>query len=865
MKKRKWLHPFYPKKRKLSDQLNRIIALFFLFPVTGFLYFGIKHDLLQEQEVPLFFLGLLVFTFCGAIVLRKLFDEISTISSTLSRKTLTEPGQEGQSAEADELNTILHAFNTVEARFQQTIRKLQKKVSEVSVLKELSELCYVTFDPEEILQITLERALILTAADVGSVIIRDPQNPNQFIVRASIGLGDVLKIGDRIDFDTSVAKYAVINKSPVVVADIETDRRFSRISRPHYGTKSFVCMPIKTSSKIVGVLTISSKTEERVFTREVVEVLTPLISNASFSYETLRLLKENEKKSLQLETVNNIYKVINSTIHQSELLKTVMNELRRTVPFHMAMVMSKDPKIPDQLVLTDLITNDPLPLNPGQYFSCNGTFLDRAVRLDSTLVVDSLTEASQCVEKQLFADHGFKSCIVTPLKSNGRVSGVLILCSKARGVYGQQKDLLEWVANGLCVEYNRRRVIAALGIRDKELETIKQIGSVLASSTFNFDRVLKYTLDMIQVTMDVEAGIQYLVADKRLSVVDGFNISIDSSNPFYLEIGQGLAGFTAARGESLMVNDVAQSLHFTSEIDDALGITTRSSLCVPLIIQGEVMGVIELINKTNGEFEENDRDLLHSIASSVSIALENSRLYNETVIRAENEHSIRRMFQKFVPKEILDQIIHHADDPRPVLEEFKTVTLLNIDLRDFSAVAKNIGPRKTVSLLNVFFGVMGAIIFKHSGIVDKYLGDGFLAVFGAPLTTPSDADNALKAALEMKAAMPMVNERYAKDFGLTLDMGISIHTGEVVAGNIGFDMKMDYTVIGEAANTVFRLQELTKARQNCIIVSQTTCRATREKLSVTDVEMDPAKREEIGALNVYELEQIHLKDTPSTV
>ena len=179
--------------------------------------------------------------------------------------------------------------------------------------------------------------------------------------------------------------------------------------------------------------------------------------------------------------------------------------------------------------------------------------------------------------------------------------------------------------------------------------------------------------------------------------------------------------------------------------------------------------------------------------------------------------------------------------------------MLNIDIRGFSLLAKQIGSQKTVSLLNSFFSVMGGIVFKHHGIVDKYLGDGFLSLFGAPVSSTMDADNAITAAIEMQKAMSAVNRFFKRELGTEVSMGISIHTGEVVVGNIGFEKKMDYTVIGDAVNTVFRLQELTKANENGVIISENTLRAARSRLNVAEMRPPADFGDKAGGLKVYEL------------
>jgi class 3 adenylate cyclase len=211
------------------------------------------------------------------------------------------------------------------------------------------------------------------------------------------------------------------------------------------------------------------------------------------------------------------------------------------------------------------------------------------------------------------------------------------------------------------------------------------------------------------------------------------------------------------------------------------------------------------------------------------------------------------MFQKFVPKEVLDKIIYDSESDKPVVEELKTVTLLNIDIRGFSELSRKIGSQKTVALLNSFFSVMGGVVFKHHGIVDKYLGDGFLALFGAPVSSTKDADNAIAAGFEMKKSLDAVNRYLERKFDATVKMGISIHTGEVVVGNIGFEQKMDYTVIGDPVNTVFRLQNLTKSFPNGILISENTLRAARTRPHVGQIKTSADLAEEFGDMKVYEL------------
>ena len=849
----KWLGNKFLKRRSLYYKLNLIFGLFFLFPIVGFIFFSIKYDMLDDEYLPFFFLGILVFSFIAFNILKNLFNKIASISKAMSTNYITELSDNEVQSGTDELHSIVSSFTTIERQFSNTFKMLEKKASEISILKELSELCYVTVDTEEILYVTLERALMLTNSDLGSVLTLEKNGSKSFVVKATVGLGKFVKAGDRIDFETSIAKYAVINKSPLVVEDIESDKRFGRANMAHYGSKSFVCMPIKSSKEIIGVLTISSRNDSKIYTHSDIEVLTPLLSNAAFTYENLRLLKENERAALYQKFIEKIFKLFNSNFRDNDLIRAVLNEIHGLVSYDLAIVLTKTLSKPDYVMISDFISNNPSPIVKGSSYSYQGSLIEKVFKQENALVIEGRNYADTPLDQAIFKDHGSQSCLLAPIKMEGEVTGVLVLTSQQRRIFSDVQGLLKWIVNALSLVLERNKLSAAVVRRNQELDTIRQIGSALASSTFDISKVLKYTMDMIREVMNVEAGSLLFLEDNELEIAVAFNIKIKSMKKFRLKLGQGIAGYVAARGEAIIVNDTEKSSHFFPIIDEVSGFTTRSALCVPMISQGKVIGVIEVLNKINGEFGFDDKDLLQAIATSVCIALENARLYKETVSMAQHERDVRHMFQKFVPKEVLDKILHGSANGKPIIEEIRTITLLNIDIRGFSRLALQIGSQKTVSLLNSFFSVMGGIVFKHHGIVDKYLGDGFLALFGAPVASTSDADNAIAAAFEMKHAIPAVNKFLKQKLGVSVDMGISIHTGEVVVGNIGFDKKMDYTVIGDSVNTVFRLQNLTKSFPNGILISENTLRAVRSRLEVTDVEVPGNIGQEIGGMKVYEL------------
>ncbi len=142
--------------------------------------------------------------------------------------------------------------------------------------------------------------------------------------------------------------------------------------------------------------------------------------------------------------------------------------------------------------------------------------------------------------------------------------------------------------------------------------------------------------------------------------------------------------------------------------------------------------------------------------------------------------------------------------------EEREVTVLFSDLRNFTSMSERLTPQEMLGILNRYFTRMDGIIEKHGGVVDKHMGDGLMALFGAPLANPDDADRAMKAALEMSEALDDLNWKWQKRGLPAIGVGIGINTDVVVAGNMGSETRLNYTVIGDGVNLASRLEGLTK-------------------------------------------------------
>jgi class 3 adenylate cyclase/putative methionine-R-sulfoxide reductase with GAF domain len=406
---------------------------------------------------------------------------------------------------------------------------------------------------------------------------------------------------------------------------------------------------------------------------------------------------------------------------------------------------------------------------------------------------------------------------------------------------------------GIALALEQTRLLAQEREKSAELEVLNKISAALTSTTFDMHRVLHYVLEMISELIKVEAGAIMLVQNDILTFNATTGTARNNFNGLKIRIGQeGVSGWVAATGEPVIVQNAEDNPQFCKDIDDRTGFKTKNLLCVPMISNGRVTGVIELLNKVGGTFNDEDLRAMKSVASSAAIALENSRLFGESAHLAQKERLIRTIFQKYVPEEIVNDILQKGESEQLAVGERKIVTVFNVDIRGYSAMSRQAATENVVGVLNYFFMKMGNIILKHKGVLDKYLGDGLLAIFGAPVSTRNPALDATLAAIAMTEEIEAVSKLSLERCGVPLKIGISINTGEAIVGNIGFDKKMEYTVIGDVVNETFRLQDLTRRKTNSILISESTYQQVKLFVHANQWRVQKFADKE-GIMDIYEV------------
>ncbi|MZP29370.1 CHASE2 domain-containing protein [Heliobacterium undosum] len=233
------------------------------------------------------------------------------------------------------------------------------------------------------------------------------------------------------------------------------------------------------------------------------------------------------------------------------------------------------------------------------------------------------------------------------------------------------------------------------------------------------------------------------------------------------------------------------------------------------------------------------------IAGSVTYLA--ATVYN-FILEQQERQKVKGLFGRYVSPAVVNELLAHPESIQLGGQRIDT-TILFSDIRGFTAYSEGRSPEEVVSRLNEYFTRMTGIIFKHGGTLDKYMGDGIMAVFGAPIADPDHARHALEASKEMCDALVEMNALWKERGEPLFDLGVGLNSGPVLAGNIGSEERMDYTVIGEDVNLASRLESMNKQFKSRIIVSERTLRYLAPGETMPE-QLDQLGLQEIGEVAV---------------
>ena len=348
--------------------------------------------------------------------------------------------------------------------------------------------------------------------------------------------------------------------------------------------------------------------------------------------------------------------------------------------------------------------------------------------------------------------------------------------------------------------------------REKKLSLLLEISKELSKQQ-ELDRLLDKVVDFTFQIMNVDRVSILLLEDQTGELVPRVSKGKTGSAAASKHVPQSIARKAVEERVAILSDNAAADERFKGK--SILIQSVRSAMCTPLMgTDQQVLGILYVDNLTaTHSFADEDLEFLIAFGSLAAVGIENSRRSE----RLRREALVLSNFQRYFSPNIA-QVIAQQQDAGRLPSEKRPVVIFFSDIRGFTPMSEMMSPEGIATLLTDYFTEMVEIVFEHGGTLDKFMGDAIMALWGAPIVHEDDADRAMGCALDHLRALEKLNRKWHDEGRPELGIGIGINFGEVFAGNIGSDRRLEYTVIGDAVNTASRL--CSSAGPNEILISE---------------------------------------------
>ncbi|MDQ5837551.1 MAG: GAF domain-containing protein [Acidobacteriota bacterium] len=372
-----------------------------------------------------------------------------------------------------------------------------------------------------------------------------------------------------------------------------------------------------------------------------------------------------------------------------------------------------------------------------------------------------------------------------------------------------------------------------------ELEELRRKAKILAllyemsktlGSVFDLDSIFEKACEIILSATPADRVVALLRDDSTQDADGEDNLVVvamrvrdeeRASHARRQSIGRTITRKVMRERQALLSQDAAADSEFAG-VHSIVAQGVHSTICAPLVAEARVHGALyaDRLDPFTS-FTRDDLELVSAVAAQTAVAVENARSHE----RLAREEVARANYSRFLPEYVVRQILENPDSFK-LGGVNQTLTVLFADIRGFTRLSEHAPPERVVQLLNNYFTAMTEVIFAHGGTLDKYIGDGLMALFGAPTATDEDACNAVAAAVDMQRQIEDINEELRADGLSEIAIGIGLHTGVATVGYIGSERRSEYTAIGDTVNLAARLEQ--NARPGQILLSDSAARAAEK-------------------------------------
>jgi adenylate cyclase len=381
----------------------------------------------------------------------------------------------------------------------------------------------------------------------------------------------------------------------------------------------------------------------------------------------------------------------------------------------------------------------------------------------------------------------------------------------------------------------------------KKLSLLLDISKELSKQQ-DVDKLLQKVVDITFQVMNVDRVSILMVEEASGELVPRVSKNRLGDSGGSRHVPQSIARRAVSERLAILTDNAAADERFKGK--SILMQSVRSAMCTPLISsEGKVLGIIYVDNLTaTHSFGDEDLEFLIAFSGIASVSIENSQLTD----RIRREAVVLSNFQRYFAPNVAAQIASQVGSVKLGSGEKKPVVIFFSDIRGFTPMSEKMQPDQITTLLTEYFTEMVEIIFEHGGTLDKFIGDAIMAIWGAPIPHEDDADRAMDAAMEMQKVLVDLNKKWAGEGRQPVNIGIGINFGDVFAGNIGSEQRLEYTVIGDAVNTASRL--CSKAAPGEVLISEPFYKSLKKPPTVEALEPIQLKGK-AQAVPVYRLKR----------
>jgi GAF domain-containing protein len=528
---------------------------------------------------------------------------------------------------------FLNAFASQAALAIHRARQHQRQLEELTLLNELSRSVVKVLDLNEVLTRIVTEATRMLNVRACSVLLLD-EVTQELAFATSVDRGQRLQLSTRLKKNEGLAGWAMTHGKAIFSNNVPEESRWFGEVEPGFVTQSLLCVPLQMDGRAVGVLEAVNKNSPAGFTNSDIALLSAFAASATIAIENARLFQE-ARQSHQLRALNEIAMNLSSTLNLNTVLTNGLAQTLRVLKTEAGVIIFTHPQ-----PHTEFVSVQPnpefadVPPAPSELLADLAAWLLEQNRAgfqdDVAVVVDASRPASPETHRRLAAA-SLNSIAMAAIKVGGSVAGGLLLVSRAAHAYPPEGlSLLNGVARIIGLAAQNAINYLQLQAQTAHLKTLNDIGSALTRS-LEVDRVLEVVMEGVNTLLQTELTSVFLIDEQTNELVLRYTNKGDT----HIRLPapwQGIAGWVATHDQPALVNDTHSDPRHLRQVATDTGYRAQSILCVPLKVEGRMMGVVEVLNKTGGEqFTHYHQSLLIELTKWAAIALHNARLFDERV------------------------------------------------------------------------------------------------------------------------------------------------------------------------------------------------------------------------------------------